>query len=203
MGVYLPEIDSGVNGSPYKTTFGNESMFLTELQFDSQFYNGFGTAGVGLTVGLMDITGESVNADGTTSVDKTELNLLPMRLSLVYRFDVLAVDLDLPIVPVFKAGLDYYIWWITSGQGDIATFNNGGSTDNAIGGTLGWHASMGIYILLDWFDEVSADTLLFDFGIANTYLFADFTIYQVDDFGSSESFNFSDQNVMFGIAFEY
>lgn len=202
LGTYLPQVDDAVTGSPYLDAFGAKQMFLTELQFDRQFYNGFGTAAVGFHVGLMNVQGTSINADGTESVDKTKLNLVPLRLSLVYRFDPLAVDLDIPLVPVFKVGLDYYVWWVNSGD-NIATYDDGDKVDNAIGGTLGWHASMGVYLLLDWFDEISADILLFDFGIANTYLFADFVVYNINDFGSEDSFDFSEQNAMFGIAFEY
>lgn len=202
LGAYLPEVDGALSASPgpYESAFGNESMFLTEIELDSQFYRGFGTAAVGFTFGLMEVTGKAITSStGEQSVDKTDLNILPLRLSLVYRFDVLATDLDFPLVPVFKAGLDYYIWWINSGQGKIATAEG----DNAVGATMGWHASMGLHLLLDWFDEVSADALLFDFGIVNTYLFADLVYYQVDDFGSKDSFDFSEANAMFGIAFEY
>ncbi len=216
LGSYTPQIDDAFdNQTPYNAAFGGGAMFLTEIEIDNQFYNGFGTAAIGLTLGLMEKTGEAKVNAGTgdngaiifnDSADKTELSLFTARLSLIYRFDVLAVDLDIPLVPVFKVGLDHYIFWITNSQGETADFRDDqGNDSSGLGGTFGYHTAFALHLLLDWFDQTSADTLQADFGLLNTYIFAEFALNTIDDFGSDESFDFSDTNgnFMFGIAFEY
>ena len=202
LGGYLPSIDDEFGGSarPYNDVFGSSTLLLTEIEIDRQIYRGLGTFALAFSGGFMEATGFEVLDDGSRSIDEASLNVLTMRLSAVYRFDVLAVEFDLPFVPTAKLGLDYFIWWTRNSKGEIE--QSGKFVGR--GDTLGSDFSLGLNLLLDWFDEVSADTLMADYGLANTYLFGEWVFSQVDDFGSATSHDLSDPNgFFFGIAFEY
>jgi len=201
LGTYLPEVDSGfASPGPYKQVFDDESMLLLEFEIEKVLWDGFGMAGVGVDFGFMQAVGKALDASGNSTVDTTVFNIMPFRLSGVYRFDFLAQTLDIPLVLVGKAGLDYYLWWITTGSGAIATSDDGGE---GFGGTFGYHAALAVHLYLDFFNQRSANNLRFDFGILNTYFFAEYLISVVDDFGDSGSLNLSDANLMFGLAFDY
>jgi hypothetical protein len=197
LGSYTPEIDEAVDGTPYQQAFG-ESMFLFELELDRQFWRGMGTLGYSLTIGYMNVDGRSLTSTGTDSPDETSLSVIPLRAGLVYRFDYLAQRFDVPLALSFKVGLDLYSWWITAGD-NLATAN--GKTGDGV--TLGYHYASGVYLLLDWFDESSADGLAFDFGVINSYLFTEIQRTEIDDFGESGSLRLSDTHYTFGFAFEY
>lgn len=201
VGTYLPEVDSAFSGDgPYKQIFKDESMLLVEAEFERILWHGVGTLGVGVDFGFMQAVGKGLDVQGNTSVDTTVFNIIPLRVGAIYRFDLLTRELGIPLVPVLKAGLDYYIWWITNGAGDVAEFEGGGE---GFGGTAGWHVAPALHLHLDGFSPRSANNLDFDFGIKNTYLFAEYLITQVDDFGSSSSIVLSDSALMFGLAFDY
>ena len=51
------------------------------------------------------------------SGDTTALNIVPLSIMAVYRFDYLALRYKIPFVPYFKIGLAYYVWWIENGGG--------------------------------------------------------------------------------------
>ncbi|MEO1273099.1 MAG: MXAN_2562 family outer membrane beta-barrel protein, partial [Myxococcota bacterium] len=201
LGGYTPQVDDAFSGvGPYEQVFNNDSMLLAELEFGRYFGRLAGSWGGGFGFGFMQAVGKSIDDQGNTSVDTTVFNIIPMRLHAIYKFDLMARDYNIPFVPVVKLGADYYFWWITDGQGSIAQDESGG---RGRGGTLGWHAAFALHILLDTLDNRAATNLQFDFGIYNTYLFAEYLIAEVDDFGSSSSIILSDRTFMFGLAFDY
>lgn len=202
LGTYLPQVDEGLgasSGGPYEQAFANESMFLFELELDQALYQGIGIFGMAFHVGLMDVEGKAINQDGTRSSDTTDFNVAPLRAGVFYRFDLLAKEYNIPFVPVFGAGLDYFLWWINSGEGKLATAQG----DTAFGGVLGWHASVGLQLHLDWFDPDSANGLLLDFGVSNSYFLVEYTLNSVNGFGDDAALDLSDENWMFGVMFEY
>ena len=199
-GSYLPEVDDAVDNSPYNTAFG-DSMFLFELELDRQLWRGIGTLGISFNLGYMSVDGRSQTGTGdgsSDSPDKTSLSILPFRAGLVYRFDYLAARFDIPFTLALKAGADMYTWWIKAGD-NLA--NAKGKTGDGV--TFGYHYAAGLHLLLDWFDESSADGLALDFGVINSYLFAEVQRAEVDDFGDNKSIRLSDTHFSFGLAFEY
>ena len=201
LGGYTPQVDEAFSGNgPYEQIFNDESMLLAELEFGRYFGRLGGAWGGGFGFGFMQAVGKSVDDMGNSSVDTTVFNIIPLRLHATYKVDLLARKYNVPFVPVFKLGGDYYFWWITDGQGAIAQDEGGGK---GRGGTFGWHGAIAIHLLLDTLDQRAATNLQFDFGIYNTYLFAEYLIAEVDDFGSSSSIILSDQTFMFGLAFDY
>ena len=211
-GMYTPDIDSesGLSGTPYKTIFGDDGLFMTKFEYDYQLWQGFGSIALGLEVGFGDVTGQGREVDSDTeSSDTTVLSVVPMSLMLVYHFDVLATRWDIPLVPFFKAGIDCHIWWINDGVGETSTYETtnaetGKTTSmEAFGDTWGWHVSGGVKLLLDTFAPRMARTFDNDSGVNNSYLFAEVVHSVVDDFGSGNSFQLGDTSYLFGLAFEF
>jgi hypothetical protein len=138
------------------------------------------------------------------SGDETSLNILPLQLMLVYRFDVLALRYKVPFVPYMKVGLAYYIWWIQNGGGDIATVNAGpGKTVSGYGGTFGWTLNPGLAFLLDVIDPTAARVIDSELGINHTYVFAELNYANISGFGASDVLVLSDLTWTAGLAFEF
>jgi len=210
-GAMMPNVDSeaGLDGKPYNTIFGDDGLFMTRIEYDYHIWQGFGSLAIGMELGYGSVSGSGLETGSDSAAnDATEFNMIPMSLSLVYHFDVLAIKWNVPIVPFFKGGLDYNIWWINDGVGETATYE---STDpdtletssfEGKGDTFGWHVAGGIKILLDTFAPDMAQGFDGDMGVNNSYVFAEFVYAVIDDFGSEKSFHLGGTSILFGIAFE-
>ena len=195
-GPYAPE---GLGGT-YDTYFADDTPVLFEIEYDWQFYRGIGSAGLGASIAYGAADGNGITQDGTSSVDPTALSLLPLRFHLIYRFDYLAVELDIPFTIYAKLGLDYYVWWVTDGGGDTAT-NDGGA--NGSGGTFGWHVVGGLAFLLDWLAPTMARGFDLEWGVNNSYLFAELLYADISGFGSSASLDLTALTFQLGLALEF
>ncbi len=206
VGFYTPDIDKQFASlTPYRDTFGDGDFNpLFGLHLDYQLYQGYGTLAVGGSLKYTFSLGQALNKDGTVSNDTTTLHLIPMALSLVYRFDWLALNHEIPLVPYVKGGLTWMLWLVTDGSGDVATSTDlNGKTREGRGGTFGWHAAVGLQIHLDWIMPGMAAEFDNEVGVNNTYLFAEYSWNRVNDFGSSKSMDLSDDTLTFGLMFEF
>jgi hypothetical protein len=70
------------------------------------------------------------------------------------------------------------------------------------GDRFGYHARMGLQLLLDWLDSGAADTFDLDWGVKNSYLVFEAQYRRVDDFGS-ESIDLGGWSYMGGLLFEF
>ena len=202
-GSYKPDVDSPFQApGPYERVFGTDSNFFIEGEYDHQLWRGVGSLAVGLHVGFTKADGNGRNSDGTTSTESTSLKIIPVRLSAIYRFDWLAVEYEIPLVPFIKAGLDYAIWWSLQGNGDLSE-----APDNAkgkgYGGTFGYHFSFGMQFLLDWLTPGMARAFDLNSGVNNSYLFVEYLLSNIDDFGSDSSISLGDNVLLIGISFEF
>lgn len=233
---YSPRIDSspGLGGkTPFADLFTSQfahgtppARLLTQLEFDFQFFHRFGSIGAGLSAGYYRRTTHSFDfpaAGGTCEVpncirsgDQTALNVIPLSLLAVYRFDVLALRYHVPLVPYFKIGLAYYFWAIQNGSGGIATVSVDGSGNPTMdanapgfhkadgsGGTWGWVLNPGISFLLDAIDPVAARTMDTEIGINHTYLFIELHYADISGFGAANKMVLSDTTFNAGLAFEF
>ena len=193
----------------YRDTFGNDSMFLTMIELDWQFWHPPGVSlGVGGAVGFMQAWAkaqleEAPEGEETDSADYTVLNVIPFSLLAVVRVDALADYLNVPLVPYFKIGLNWYVWWVLGGDGTELVEGN-----KASGGTMGWQAQVGLMIRLDQFDPMSARTFDNEVGVNHSYIFAELLWADVDNFGNSDVLhlgtdNFFKATVLAGIALEF
>jgi len=208
LGPYLPDVDSGLaNGAaPHRTTFGDSTHLLYQLEFDYDVLQSFGTLAVGAGVGYFTESAKAFVADsnglsnGTRSADETSLRLIPLSLLVVYRFDVLAARWQIPLVPYAKAGLNYSFWQITDGNGEVATLTQG---NRGSGGTLGWQASVGLALQLDGLDPGSMRELDSDGGLNHVYVFWDWSHIDASGLGMSHRLHVGDDTWSAGLLMEF
>ncbi|NOZ01130.1 MAG: hypothetical protein GXP54_04490 [Deltaproteobacteria bacterium] len=201
-GPYHPNIDSEfANATPYADMMGGGSVLMSQLEYEYEVFNGLGVLSIGASIGYSQDSGhQKLKSTMQDSKDSTTFHIVPLKFDLVYRFDYLAYRYNVPLVPFVKTGFDYYIWWITNGVGDVPKSADG-STGR--GGTFGGHLSLGLAFLMDFFSPSTAQNFDVDVGVNNTYLFAEYVMSWVNDFGSSNSFDLSSKTFMAGIAFEF
>lgn len=226
----------GLNGkTPFADLFPPDTgktrppgRLLTQAEFDYQFlHKWYGNFAIGNSVGYYRRTTHSFayNADPSTgslntpcsvkdpnnlcvrSGDQTALNIVPLSIMAVYRFDYLALRYKIPFVPYVKLGLAYYVWWIENGNGfgSVAQFTPPGATSSqgGWGGTLGWVVNPGGAFLLDVLDPTAARVIDAELGINHTYLFCEFHYADISGFGAANKMNLSDTTLNAGIAFEF
>ncbi len=199
LGPYQPNVDSEFDNGPYEEFFGGSSMFYGEMAFDYHLWQGVGKLSLGIHGGYGRVS--SVARDATTGaeVDSDEtasFRIIPLRSSLVYRYDYSALHHGVPLVPVLKGGLNYNLWRVKNPGGDTATV---GDTRGA-GGQPGWHFTAGIHLHLDFIDPSSAAAFDMTWGIANSYLFFEHTWTRMLD---EERIDLSADHWAIGLAFEF
>lgn len=198
-----PQLETGET-KPFKSIYGNSSEFMFEAGLDYEIWNGFGTVTAGGSFGFVQYLGKARTQTGEKSSDTTVFNLLPLRLTVGYHFDLLADKWNVPLVPYLSGGLSYYIWWALDGVGDVASWeDDDGDAHDALGGIFGLHVSLGLKLLMDFLDEEAASNLQNDVGVVNTYFFVELALSWVDGFGSSSHMNVGDETVMFGLMMEF
>jgi len=218
---YKPDMDSQFalpagceDQGPYARFFGDEDDGLLLFGFQTHLIQKYGTLAAGGNIGYFNVSGQAQaglpcrpvgggiasSADlGTeeSEVDESSLKIVPVQGEVSYRLTIWE-DL-VPLVPVLRAGLDYYMWRMGSTSGGLAKFESGQS---ASGGTWGWHYALGLHVLLDYFSQSMAADFDRDAGVNSTYLTFEYMHAQIDDFGSSTSLRLGDKTVVFGLGFD-
>ncbi len=201
LGPYLPMIDAEFDDDgPYERFYDGSSMVYGEIAFDYHVWQGVGKLSVGIHGGygrvrgtVRDETGAELDAD-----EQASFRIIPLRTSLVYRYDYSAQHHNIPLVPVLKAGLNYNFWRAKDPGGDTAIADG----QRGSGGQAGWHVTAGIHLHLDFFDRQSAAAFDMSWGIANSYLFFEHTWNRVGDFGDGV-IDLSANHWALGLAFEF
>ncbi len=193
LGAYKPNVDAEFGGAaqPWQTAFGGGRGLIFRADAAISLLKQYGTLDLGLGAGYFSKSGHGQNLDGSTSVDATTFWMIPIRLSLTYRFDVLVERYNIPFTPYARVSLDRYQWWVQNGAGNTANANG----RNGSGATNGYSLSGGLAFLLDWLDPTLAREMDRDTGINHTYIFVDFTKSYVKDFNSATSWDLSDEKV--------
>lgn len=200
VGRYVPEVDSAVDGSPFRDTFGgsNRYVFGTEIDWQLLRIPHFGTLAPGLGWSYTKFTAAAKYADGSgVSASHTRLNIMPMYLVGVLRADVFMRDYKIPLVPYAKLGVGYAMWWSSDGK-RTANYNGEVGRGSSYGLT---YALGGMFLLdvLDPDDAVSADGLI---GINNSYIFGEWFRPQLDGFGSNKVLDVGSSSWVLGLALE-
>ncbi len=216
-GPYRPDVDSEFSGStgatPYKAMFGGKRHLMSQVELDWQFFQAFGSLAAGVTVGYYsqstkaftaDATGKCVPDPTTTSGcrlsgDTTSLRLIPIAALLVYRWDVAAEHLSIPLVPYGKLGLNYTLWQINDGNGNVPDYQGG----HGSGGTLGWQAAAGISLLLDFIDPSATRTLDMETGVNHSYVFFEWNRVDATGLGMKNKLHVGDSRWVIGLMFEF
>jgi hypothetical protein len=96
--------------------------------------------------------------------------------------------------------LDYAIWQVTDGNGEIAT---GGMGGRGRGGTFGWHGVIGVSLILDFIDPDAAKVFDSEMGVNHTHLFFELGHYDISGLGQSNRMHLGDDTWMMGLMFEF
>jgi len=206
---YWPDIDSqpGLTGQPYHSIFGNMARLLVSGEIDAQVLKipHFGSLGPAFSFGYTQMSAPAKFSDGSgTSAENTNIEVFPMYLVAVLRVDVFLRDFRIPLVPYVKAGLGFTLWRSftdsgTSNYVDPIT----GKTQNAFGGTWGEQIAVGGMLNLDWIDRRAAVQLDEYTSINHTYLFGEWMLANLDNFGSPNGLRVGTNTFCGGLAFEF
>jgi hypothetical protein len=203
-GPYYPDVDSEFNGTrhPYRDYFGSSSGLLTQIEADYEIWHRFGTiaAGVGLGYFSRSATAPVASGTGQPSDDQSTFKIIPVSVSAVYRFDYFLETRKFPLVPYGKLGLDWAYWQITDGNDEIAT---DGQNGRGRGGTLGWHAAVGLAFVLDFVDPEAARSFDSDMGVNHTSLVFQFTRSDISGLGMADRLHVGDTNWSLGLMFQF
>jgi hypothetical protein len=167
------------------------------LEFDWQFFHGFGSVGVGVSGGYTEAYGNALDEAQALTTQTTSLKIIPLKLLLVWRMDIFANHYNIPFVPYAKVGLALSRWWVQKGgkTSEVAG-------EKASGWQSGWLAVLGLSIQLDAFDRQLAKDIDTSLGVNHSYVFAEYAFEQVRSF-SSKGLNLSSGHWAFGLAFEF
>jgi len=199
-GRYVPEVDSQLNSTPFKDTFGGDTRYMFGAEVDWQVLRipHFGTLAPGIGWGYTKFSAKAKYADGSgISGSTTRLSIMPMYLVGVVRADVIPRELKVPLVPYAKLGLGYGLWWSSDGK-RTAEYNG----KKGRGASYGLTYALGAMFLLDVLDEDDAVTADGSIGINNSYIFAEWFRPQLDGFGSKTVLDIGSSSWLLGIALE-
>jgi len=190
---YRPNVDAEFGGAetPYEDVFGSGRGWTFRGDFGRTVWDskGYGALEVAIGTGYFADFGKGVDSStGEPSGDDTTLRIIPLTLSVGYRFDWLSRRHEVPVMLYGKASLERFNWWVTDGAGDTTE----------AGATNGFSFTGGIGFLLDFLDPTLAREMERDTGVNDTWLVFDVTKSWVDDFGSGKSWDLSDESVSIG-----
>jgi len=142
------------------------------------------------------------------SGDSDQLNVVPLALMLVYRFDVLSKRYHIPLIPYMKVGFAYYVWWFGSSSTSTAQFEvqvdkDKTETRSAAGGSMGIVLHPGISLDLSAIDSRAAHVIDQEIGLNRVAAFVELDAAIVNGFGIGRAMNLSDTFVSAGLSFEF
>ena len=204
IGQYLPDMgdpDSDSHIEAFTQSFGDAdeaTHLLFQLGMEIQFIRAkFGTIGVGANIGYSKWDGVGIDDQGGRTDIENTLHIIPMNLTLNYRFDYLLDHTKIPLAPYVKGGLAYYAWWANREDGSFSRAE--GNVAN--GGKLGYTGTVGLALSLNFIDRQSVGSLYSSTGIRSTYVFFELQTSVVDGFGD-DGFDFSDNTWNAGLFLE-
>lgn len=194
LGSYKPLIDDeeGLTEDVFEEFFGGSGLLLFELKGQRFFYQGYGSAGVSLSAGYAEeyAEGFDASAGGGRVPQKSGLQVFPITLGVFYKLDYAAERWGFPLVPYAEASLRYI------------PYRFAGSESNTKGGKRGYGLTAGVQLMLDFLEPSMARSLDSDLGVNHTYLFAEYTRAEVNNFGKA-GLDLSSRGWMFGLALDY
>ena len=202
---YMDDEFGGSGSNPAESIFGNKNRFMFQLGAERLLWQEFGTIGLEAATGFWQTYGKGVySTSGEESPDSTVFNMIPLKLSAVYRFSATWDKWNVPLIPFVKLGMDYYIWWILGPGGGTSTYEDEeGNRSKGYGGTFGFHISYGLQLCLDFMDKKLANEFDQDAGVNNTHLYFEGTFAKVNDFWAGSSFDLSAHHFMGGLLLEF
>lgn len=200
VGPYRPHVDDDLNGTPYKTTFGNDTRWHVGLEVDWQLLRLPQTLSLGPGLGFA-YTHSSAKAplesgNGLSAQDTT-LAIVPFHLVGVLRLDAIADRTAIPLQPYAKLGLGYALWW--SGIGERASRVNGEVARDV---SYGYVWALGVVLRLDPIDPGSAASADASLGINHSGVFIEWFNSSLNGFGSGSMMQVGTSTWVAGLALE-
>ena len=204
LGTLIPRVgdERGLSSNPYQTIFGNRSMLYGGGEFDVIAWHAYGAITIGFAAGYAEkyapallVTNDEAN--GQASTEKTALIIFPLRLPVAYRFDLTWSRWRIPFVPYLKFAVLATPWRVTKG-GSTEVVN--GQTGSGL--KWGYGFTGGVAFVLDVLSAQMAKDMTTNTGIRHTYIFAEYNLDQLTDFGQN-NLNLSSRWFTFGLGFEF
>jgi hypothetical protein len=158
-------------GDSFSDFFGGDlgPMLALELHYFPVRIQWLGMIGGGVGIGWCQWEG-TANEVGATAGESNTFEVIPINLMLVWRWDTLAREIDLPIVITPKIGLDV-VYYSTG---------TGGVTDDS-GWSLGPRFAGKVSLELDFLEPRAARQLDEEWGVNHSELFFE-AYYSMTDF---------------------
>ncbi len=198
-GAYRPSFEpSGV----YDEVFGDARryMFAVEVDWQPIHIPHFASVGVGGIIGYTSASSPApfVNPARGQSGEDTYWKMWAFSVTSVVRVDVLARDLDIPVIPYGKLGTWVGLWTAGNGLGE-ATASDG---TLGRGRTHGIFWAAGLALELDFLDRSSSKSFLVEHGVDHTWLFAEYTGWDASGLGQSNFAKVGTRTWTFGLGFQ-
>lgn len=201
-GPYRPDIDAEFGGTatPFEDIYGTGETVMFGLEGDWQALRipHFGTLGPGLQVSFATFSQYALlEADPTQrSAQPTNMWFLPVSVLAVLRVDVLARDLNVPLVPYLKFGGTMTLWEATDGLGVSVVDSVAGQ-----GISTGLTGAAGLMILLNPIAPQAALDMDNATGVNNAYLFGEWMVSRVSSF--DQGLETGDSTWQVGVTLEF
>jgi hypothetical protein len=131
-----------------------------------------GMLGIGFGLGWSKWSGAAMAADPGGAAGSTTLEMVPISINIDWRWDLLARELDIPLVIEPKIGLDAVYW----GTGT-------GGTGEGSGWSLGPRFAGKVALELDFLEPRAARQLDEEWGVNHSELFFELYYSMAGDFG--------------------
>ena len=165
IGPYRPGIDGQVSGqTPYRDLFGGSSPLMYSFRVHYAVPVGASELGLGLGLGYFTDSANALTQDGERSAGRTQIRLIPVSVVARWRWLYMERWLGLPLAIHAAAGINYTVWRITKGDGEVAEV----AGDRGEGGSLAAQLEVGMGLRLGRLDRRAAKILKNDFGLSDT-----------------------------------
>jgi hypothetical protein len=152
------------DNASFDRIFGDDDGLLLGLELDViafrldniLYLNGAGA------IGWANYKGRAFDATGNRATEESELELIPLSLLAVARFDAFARLLGIPFIVTGKLGYTWMHWDTDTGGSETAT-----------GWSLGISYAAQLALDLDSLDRAAARVLDEEWGINHTFLFVE------------------------------
>jgi len=224
-GLYFPQVDSGVEGSPFAFVFGGESTWMPMIEVNRILAWPMGQLGVTVSAGYTYKTASGFEVDNagdlrTDSITmdplrydgyRTVFRLYPISVGGVYRFTWLDDRFGAPFVPYAKLGLSAYIWRFLRPEGTVDLVDEDPlcSGDRCLkdrrkGTSLGFQWTLGLAIRVSQIDQFAGNNLAKEWGIDHSSFFFEVTGARVDgNIGSKAALDVGELTWFAGLNFEF
>lgn len=175
-------------------------MIATEVDWQAMHVPHVGSLGIG---GIIGYTRASAfmsydNPARGASGEETYFRMWAFAVAGVARIDVLARDLDIPLVPYGKLGTWVALWNTGNGLGTSVSADG----REGKGRTHGVLWAAGLALELDFLDRSASKSFLVEHGVDHTWLFGEYTGWDLSGLGQTDFAKVGDRTWTFGLGFQ-